>query len=216
MKGTLFIISSPSGAGKTSLLTELFKKHNNDNSMYLSISHTTRQIRPGETNGVSYHFVSEDEFKRLIARDAFYEWAHVFDKYYGTSKELVQQALSKGQDVFLDIDWQGARQMRKLEPSAKSIFILPPSLKELENRLIARGQDSSDVIKSRMQKAQREISHYNEYDFIIINDKFETSSEALWSIVNAYRQKRAYQASKNEVVLANLLEGYSYSEKDDN
>lgn len=131
MKGTLFIISSPSGAGKTSLLSKLFENYNNDQSMYLSVSHTTRPIRPGEINGISYHFVSELEFEDMIKRNAFYEWAHVFDKYYGTSRELVQKYLNQGIDVFLDIDWQGARQIRKLEPSAKSIFILPPDRKSV-------------------------------------------------------------------------------------
>lgn len=208
MKGTLFIISSPSGAGKTSLLKKLFEDHNKDNSMYLSISHTTRKIRPGEVNDVAYHFVSEAEFKELINRNAFYEWAQVFDKYYGTSKELIQKAINNGQDVFLDIDWQGARQIRKIEPEAKSIFILPPSLEELKNRLINRGQDSQEVIESRMSKAQREISHYDEYDYIIINEDFEESSCALWSIINSHRHMKEYQSTKNSSILNNLLKDY--------
>ena len=164
MKGTLYIISSPSGAGKSSLLKALFEKFNQNDSMYLSVSHTTRNPRPGEVNHVHYHFVTVDEFKALIERNAFYEWANVFDKYYGTSRELVQQALNNGKDVFLDIDWQGARQLRDMEPDTQSIFILPPSLEELRKRLINRGQDSEETINKRMSKAQREISHYDEYD----------------------------------------------------
>ncbi len=212
MKGTLFIISSPSGAGKSSLLQALFAQHNNDDSLYLSVSHTTRPMRNGEIDGVHYHFVSEDEFKALIARNAFYEWAHVFDKYYGTSRELVQLALSQGKDVFLDIDWQGARQMRKLEPEAKSIFILPPSLPELRQRLVKRGQDSDEEINERMQKAQRENSHYNEYDYCIVNADFNESLDALWSIVNAHRHLQNTMASKQQAVLAQLLAGYVANE----
>ena len=149
MKGTLYIISSPSGAGKSSLLKALFEKFNQNDSMYLSVSHTTRNPRPGEVNHVHYHFVTVDEFKALIERNAFYEWANVFDKYYGTSRELVQQALNNGKDVFLDIDWQGARQLRDMEPDTQSIFILPPSLEELRKRLINRGQDSEETINKR-------------------------------------------------------------------
>jgi guanylate kinase len=208
MKGTLFIISSPSGAGKSSLLKALFDNYNADKSMYMSVSHTTRKMRDGEIDGVHYHFVSEDEFKKLIDRNAFYEWAHVFDKYYGTSRELVQDSLNKGQDVFLDIDWQGAQQIRKQEPSAKSVFILPPSLNELNSRLHKRGQDSEEIIAERMNKAQREISHYNEYDYCIINDDFNTSLSAFWSIINAYRHKLSYQESKHKDIIKNLLEGY--------
>ncbi len=213
MKGTLFIVSSPSGAGKSSLIQALLEKHNQDKSLYLSISHTTRPMRPGEENGVHYHFVSKDEFQKLIDRNAFYEWAQVFDKFYGTSKELVQEALNKGQDVLLDIDWQGAQQLRKLEPSAKSIFILPPSLEELERRLNARGQDSQEVIKSRMQKAQREISHYKEYDYVILNDIFEESLDAFWSIITSYRHTKNYQEDKYQNVLHDLLNGYQEDSK---
>lgn len=209
MKGTLYIISSPSGAGKSSLLKALFEQHNNDNSMYLSVSHTTRPPRPGEVDHVHYHFVSVDEFKNLINRNAFYEWAQVFDKYYGTSKELVQQALNNGQDVFLDIDWQGARQMRKMEPEAKSIFILPPSLEELHNRLVKRAQDSEEVIANRMNKAQREISHYNEYDYCLINDNFEKALIDLWCIINANRHSRTIIENNEKAILDNLLANYT-------
>lgn len=208
MKGTLYIISSPSGAGKSSLLKALFEQHNNDNSMYLSVSHTTRPPRPGEVDHVHYHFVTVDEFKNLIDRQAFYEWAQVFDKYYGTSRELVQQALQNGQDVFLDIDWQGARQMRKMEPEAKSIFILPPSLEELRQRLVKRAQDSEEVIANRMNKAQREISHYNEYDYCLINDDFDQTLNDLWSIINANRHTRVIIENNEGKTLENLLAGY--------
>lgn len=208
MKGTHYIISSPSGAGKSSLLKALFEQHNNDNSMYLSVSHTTRPPRPGEVDHVHYHFVTVDEFKNLIDRQAFYEWAQVFDKYYGTSRELVQQALQNGQDVFLDIDWQGARQMRKMEPEAKSIFILPPSLEELRQRLVKRAQDSEEVIANRMNKAQREISHYNEYDYCLINDDFDQTLNDLWSIINANRHTRVILENNEGEILKNLLAGY--------
>lgn len=208
MKGTLYIISSPSGAGKSSLLKALFEQHNNDNSMYLSVSHTTRPPRPGEVDHVHYHFVTVDEFKNLIERQAFYEWAQVFDKYYGTSRELVQQALQNGQDVFLDIDWQGARQMRKMEPEAQSIFILPPSLEELRQRLVKRAQDSEEVIANRMNKAQREISHYNEYDYCLINDDFDQTLNDLWSIINANRHTRVIIENNEGETLENLLAGY--------
>ena len=122
MKGTIFIISSPSGAGKSSLIRALFEEHNQDGSLYLSISHTTRPMRPGERDGADYHFVSESDFKKLIERNAFYEWAHVFDKYYGTSRELVQEAVNSGRDVFLDIDWQGAQQIRKIDKEHFDLF----------------------------------------------------------------------------------------------
>lgn len=208
MKGTLYIISSPSGAGKSSLLKALFEKFNQNDSMYLSVSHTTRNPRPGEVNHVHYHFVTIDEFKALIERNAFYEWANVFDKYYGTSRELVQQALNNGKDVFLDIDWQGARQLRDMEPDTQSIFILPPSLEELRKRLINRGQDSEETINKRMSKAQREISHYDEYDYCLINDDFDTTLNSLWSIISANRCKVNVVKENFSQCLNNLLENY--------
>ena len=208
MKGTLYIISSPSGAGKSSLLKALFEKFNQNDSMYLSVSHTTRNPRPGEVNHVHYHFVTVDEFKALIERNAFYEWANVFDKYYGTSRELVQQALNNGKDVFLDIDWQGARQLRDMEPDTQSIFILPPSLEELRKRLINRGQDSEETINKRMSKAQREISHYDEYDYCLINDDFDTTLKSLWSIISANRCKVNVVKENFSQCLNNLLENY--------
>lgn len=208
MKGTLYIISSPSGAGKSSLLKALFEKFNQNDSMYLSVSHTTRNPRPGEVNHVHYHFVTVDEFKALIERNAFYEWANVFDKYYGTSRELVQQALNNGKDVFLDIDWQGARQLRDMEPDTQSIFILPPSLEELRKRLIKRGQDSEETINKRMSKAQREISHYDEYDYCLINDDFDTTLNSLWSIISANRCKVNVVKENFSQCLNNLLENY--------
>lgn len=186
-KGTLFIVSAPSGAGKTSLIKALLERFNYDDTMRLSISHTTRQPRPAEENHVSYHFVSIEEFESLIERNAFYEYAKVFDNYYGTSKEIVQEQINQGYDVFLDIDWQGARIIKEQSPDAIGIFILPPSIEELKNRLVSRGQDSDDVIAGRMDKALREISHYNEYDYVIVNDDFDTSLSQLRSIVLSSR-----------------------------
>lgn len=188
-KGTLYIVSAPSGAGKSSLIDALLQRFNLDNSMCLSISHTTRAPRPGEIDHVNYHFVTEEEFKDLIAKNNFYEYAHVFGNYYGTSRTIIEQWLEEGKDVLLDIDWQGARQIREQSPDAKGIFILPPSLKELRTRLENRGQDSEEVINDRMKKAMNEISHYNEYDYIIINDSFEESLLSLRSIILAGRHR---------------------------
>lgn len=192
-KGTLFIVSAPSGAGKSSLIDALLKRFNHDDSMRLSISHTTREPRPGEIDHVSYHFVSEDEFKALIERQAFYEYAYVFGHYYGTSREIVEKWINEGKDVLFDIDWQGARQIREQTPGARSIFIVPPSLSELKNRLKQRGQDSDEVIEGRMQKAISELSHYNEYDHVIVNDDFEDSLITLRSIILASRAETLKQ-----------------------
>ncbi len=189
-KGTLFIISAPSGAGKSSLINALLERFNLDDKLRLSISHTTREIRPGEINHVSYHFVSQEEFDALVARNAFYEYAKVFENSYGTSREIVEQWLNEGHDVLLDIDWQGARQIRKQAPNAQGIFIIPPSLEELERRLVSRGTDSAETIQKRMLKATNEISHANEYEHIIINDDFEQSLLLLRSIILANRSLR--------------------------
>jgi guanylate kinase len=188
-KGTLYIVSAPSGAGKSSLIDSILKRFNLDDSLRLSVSHTTRQPRPGEVDHVSYHFVSNEEFEALIARGAFYEYAHVFDHYYGTSKEIVEQWLNEGKDVLLDIDWQGARQIREQTPDAKGIFIIPPSLEELHRRLVSRATDAPEVIEKRMNKAIGEISHYDEYDYVIINDDFEESVLNMRSIILANRAK---------------------------
>ncbi|MBG9999709.1 MULTISPECIES: guanylate kinase [Pseudoalteromonas] len=201
-RGNLFILSAPSGAGKSSLINALLKKHAD---MKVSVSHTTRAPRPGEENGVHYHFVSTDEFKALIAKDDFFEWAQVFDNYYGTSKQAIESQLDAGIDVFLDIDWQGAQQVRKIMPSVQTIFILPPSKEELEQRLNNRGQDSAEVIASRMAKAQSETSHYNEYDFVIVNDDFEDALADIEMIVMAQRLTLKAQEDRHQVLLNSLL-----------
>lgn len=202
MKGNLFIVSSPSGAGKSSLITALLDKHND---MKVSVSHTTRAPRPGEENGIHYHFTDVDSFKQLIEQDEFYEWAEVFGNYYGTSKSAIQTQLEQGIDVFLDIDWQGALQMRDLVDDLKTIFILPPSREELESRLNKRGQDSAEVIANRMAQAQSEMSHYNEYDFLLINDDFEQTLQQFEQIVLAHRQQLPNQQSKFANLITELL-----------
>ena len=203
-QGTLYIISSPSGAGKSSLLNALLTQHNAAGKMQLSVSHTTRATRPGEEHGVHYHFVKVEEFKALIERGDFLEWAEVFGNYYGTSRAAIEACLAQGIDVFLDIDWQGARQIREQMPT-KSIFILPPSREELERRLIGRGQDSAEVIRHRMEQAVAEMSHYDEYDYLIVNDDFETSLQQLASIVCAERTRLAAQRLRHADLLDRLL-----------
>lgn len=204
-RGNLFILSAPSGAGKSSLITALLKRHAD---MKVSVSHTTRQPRPGEENAVHYHFVTVDAFKALIDKNDFFEWAQVFENYYGTSKQAIETQLANGIDVFLDIDWQGARQVRELTPDVQTIFIVPPSKAELESRLNNRGQDSADVIASRMAKAQAETSHYNEYDYMIINDDFDTALSELETIVLSHRLKQSNQALKYQHLLTDLLKEY--------
>ena len=202
LAGNLFIVSAPSGAGKSSLIQALLKRHSD---MQVSVSHTTRAPRPGEQDGVHYHFISVDEFKALIAQDEFFEWAEVFGNYYGTSKSTIRDSLSRGIDVFLDIDWQGARQIKAQEGSAKGIFILPPSLTELEQRLNKRGQDSSDVIAKRMAQAHSEMSHADEYEYLIINDNFDSALTEFERIVLAQRNSFGSQASKHSTLLKQLL-----------
>jgi len=201
-RGNLFILSAPSGAGKSSLINALLNKHKD---MKVSVSHTTRAPRPGEEHGVHYHFSSTDAFKTLIAQDDFFEWAQVFDNYYGTSKQAIESQLDAGIDVFLDIDWQGAQQVRKIMPSVQTIFILPPSKTELENRLNNRGQDSAEVIASRMAQAQSETSHYDEYDYVIVNDDFDTALADIETIVIAQRLKREVQQINYQDLLNDLL-----------
>ncbi|WP_462179384.1 guanylate kinase [Pseudoalteromonas gelatinilytica] len=201
-RGNLFILSAPSGAGKSSLIGALLKKHSD---MKVSVSHTTRSPRPGEENGVHYHFVSVEEFKALIEKNDFFEWAQVFDNYYGTSKQAIESQLEAGIDVFLDIDWQGAQQIRKLVDDVETIFILPPSKEELESRLNNRGQDSAEVIAGRMAKAQSETSHYNEYDYVVVNDDFDTALAEIEMIVMAKRLSLQSQAVRHQALLENLL-----------
>ncbi|MFD2177106.1 guanylate kinase [Veronia pacifica] len=203
-QGTLYIVSAPSGAGKSSLINALLK----DNPRYdmkVSVSHTTRSMRPGEEDGVHYHFVTVDEFKALIEQNAFLEHAEVFGNFYGTSRLWIEEMLAKGIDIFLDIDWQGAQQIRKMMPEAKSIFILPPSREELERRLNARGQDSEEVIAKRMDEARSEISHYNEYDYLIVNDDFDVALIDLKAIIRAERMGEEKQAAKYHDMLDRLL-----------
>ncbi|MDC2825362.1 guanylate kinase [Rodentibacter pneumotropicus] len=205
-QGNLYIVSAPSGAGKSSLLTALLEKEDNMPNM-ISVSHTTRDPRPGEIDGVHYYFVSKEEFESLIKQDLFLEYATVFGgNYYGTSLLAIQENLAKGIDVFLDIDWQGAQQIRKKVANVKSIFILPPSLPELERRLIGRGQDSETVIMERMAKAKNEISHYDEYDYVIVNDNFEHALADLQSILRAERLTKNYQQTENASLIYQLLD----------
>ena len=202
--GTLFIISAPSGAGKSSLIRAYLAQENHHPAK-VSISHTTRKPRPGEQQGEHYYFVDNQKFESLIKQNAFVEYAHVFDHYYGTSKAEIEQSLMQGINVFLDIDWQGAKQVRQQMPESKSIFILPPSLKELENRLIKRGQDDAQVISKRMHKAQSEISHYNEYDYVIINNDFDESLRSLNAIMTSASLEQSKQAIAHQQLLAALL-----------
>lgn len=202
--GSLFIVSAPSGAGKSSLIAALLKRYGNGD-MAVSVSHTTRTPRPGEQNGQHYHFVDHAQFEQLIADDAFFEYAEVFGNYYGTSKAAIAAQLAAGTDVFLDIDWQGARQVRNHLPDAVSIFILPPSSTELESRLRTRGQDSDEVIAHRMAEARAEMSHYDEYDYQIINASFDTALADLWTLVRGARLRTARQVAKHSAMLSELL-----------
>lgn len=206
-QGNLYILSAPSGAGKSSLISALLASDSSTQKM-VSVSHTTRAPRPGEVEGVHYYFVSKEEFESLIEQDLFLEYAKVFGgNYYGTSLPAIEENLAKGIDVFLDIDWQGAQQIRKKVPSVKSIFILPPSLPELERRLIGRGQDSEEVITERMSKAISEISHYDEYDYVIVNDDFEKALKDLQSILQSERLTKDYQQKQNSALIMQLLQG---------
>ena len=201
--GTLFIISAPSGAGKTSLLKSLLESA--DGELALSVSHTTRQPRPGEVDGRDYHFVDEGRFREMIDAGAFLEHARVFDNFYGTSQAGIEAQLAAGQDVILEIDWQGARQVRKLLPQSIGIFILPPSRTALRERLRGRGQDDAAVIARRMQEAVSEMSHYGEYDYLVINDDFETAREELAAIFRCRRLRLPTQGQRHAALLGELL-----------
>jgi guanylate kinase len=202
-EGTLYIISAPSGAGKSSLLRALLDASGDE--LALSVSHTTRAPRPGEVNGQDYHFVDAGTFRDMIASGDFLEYAEVFDNLYGTSRGGVQVQLAAGQDVILEIDWQGARQVRQLMPACIGIFILPPSREALRERLHNRGQDNATVIERRMRDAVSEMSHYDEYDYLIINDDFQVAQDELSAILLSRRLRLPVQARRQAALLGGLL-----------
>lgn len=200
--GTLYIISAPSGAGKTSLVHALLKR---DDKIMVSVSHTTRAMREGEVDGTHYNFTSVDDFKAMVEKGLFLEHAQVFDNFYGTSRDWVEARLAEGTDVILEIDWQGARQARKAFGESTGIFILPPSRQALEERLQSRGQDSEEVIARRMQDAVSEIKHFDEFDFLVVNDDFDEALEALLAIFVAGRLKKEVKQPEIANMIADLL-----------
>jgi len=191
-RGRLFVIAAPSGAGKTSLVRALVERHP---SLRFSISYTTRAMRPNETHGHDYFFVSKDEFEAMVRRGEFLEHARVFDNYYGTARAQVEASLAAGQDLILEIDWQGTQQIRRALPECRSVFILPPSRDELERRLRGRGTDAEDVIQRRLRDAATDMTHWSEFDYVVVNDDFERALGDLHAIVhgrgNASRRGRA-------------------------
>ena len=190
-RGLMFILSSPSGAGKTTISRMLLAA---DEEIRLSVSVTTRPPRPGEIDGTHYYFVDDAEFDRMVEEDDFYEWAHVFSHRYGTPKGRIRAALKEGQDFLFDIDWQGTQQLyQKDQQDVVSVFILPPSLKELRRRLESRAQDSAEVIDARMDRARGEISHWAEYDYVVINDDVDACFEKVREILEAERMRRTRQ-----------------------
>ena len=199
MSGNLFIISAPSGAGKTSLVRALLKEVQ---GVRISVSYTTRLPRPGERDGIDYHFIDAAQFEAMVGDGQFLEYARVFDHCYGTARTSVEAILASGEDVILEIDWQGAAQVRRLIPDTVSVFILPPSRAVLEARIRGRKQDSEQVIGRRMQDAVSEMSHYADYDFLLLNDDFERARGDLEAIIRARRLSGATQ----RVRLAQLLE----------
>lgn len=205
MSGALYIISAPSGAGKTSLVNQLIEL---DSHISVSISSTTRPKRTGEENGINYHFLTTDAFESKISEGDFLEHAKVFDNYYGTSKSAVEGQLAKGKDVILEIDYQGAQQVRKVMPEATSIFILPPSKEELKRRLTGRGTDSEEVIAKRLKESINEMSHYAEFDYLVINNHFQTALEELHSIFKAGRLTQKAQLQHHASLVDQLIETY--------
>ncbi|GAA0414911.1 guanylate kinase [Cocleimonas flava] len=199
--GTLYIISAPSGAGKTSLITKLLETLE---GAEMAVSHTTRKAREGEIDGKHYHFIDADTFLNGVHNGDFLEHANVFGNHYGTAKKSVDEILNKGVDVILEIDWQGAQQVRDLMPGCLSIFILPPSKEELEKRLRGRGTDSDDVIAKRLGQSVDDIQHYSEFDYVVINDDFDESVETLKSIFIANRTTLERQKLRNKSLLEGL------------
>lgn len=201
-EGQLYIVSAPSGAGKTSLVNALLDR---DKGVSLSVSHTTRNTRPGEKDGHDYHFVSQQLFQQLIQENAFIEHAKVYDNYYGTAVTSVADGLSSGKDLILEIDWQGAQQVRRHFPTALGIFILPPSLLTLQQRLSDRGQDDAEIIKRRMAAAISEMSHYAEFDYLIINDDFEQALTELHTVLLGQRLTLTRQTHQRQSLLDQLV-----------
>ncbi|MFV0543208.1 MAG: guanylate kinase [Marinicella pacifica] len=203
LTGTLFIVSAPSGTGKTSLVNALVR---DTNHLKLSISHTTRPPRKKEIDGYNYHFIDTDKFKQMQLAGIFMESAEVFGNLYGTSQDAVQKMLDEGHDVVLEIDWQGAEQIKARFPEAISIFILPPSIEALKQRLTSRGQDSEDVIAHRMDKAISELKHHHKADYLVVNDDFEEALKSLKAIVKANRMTTANQKIINARLIKQLLQ----------
>lgn len=202
-KGRLIVVSAPSGAGKTTLVSALLQAKPD---LKLSISHTTRPIRPGEQDGINYYFVDQQEFKHLLDSRDFLEYAKVYDYYYGTSKVWVEEELSKGSDIILEIDWQGAKQIKAMYKDAIFIYILPPSLMVLRDRLTKRAQDQQDVIEKRLSKAKEDISYYKEFDYIVVNDDLEIAKNQLMAIITSLGLTIDAQAVKLKGLLNELLD----------
>ena len=201
-RGQLLIVSAPSGAGKTSLIKALMEQ---DQRVEVSVSHTTRPQRPGEVEGVNYFFISTETFQETREAGAFFESAEVFGHFYGTSLTQLEARLSDGADVILEIDWQGAQQVRQLLPDSAWLFLLPPSLEALKSRLQARGQDADDTIEIRMRAARDEMSHWDEADYLIINDQFNSALEALQALVRSLRLRTGQQQSALQDLIEDLL-----------
>ena len=202
MRGTLYIVAAPSGAGKSSLVNACLAR---DPGIRLSISFTSRAPRPGERHAEHYHFVSVEEFQRMVAAGDFFEHALVHGDWKGTARQSVEPQLAAGKDVLLEIDWQGARQVRAQVPEAVSVFILPPSREALEQRMRARGQDSDQVIRQRLAAAREEMSHYDEFDYVIVNEDFATAVDEMCSIFVASRLRRERQVARHGGLIATLL-----------
>ena len=201
MPGQLFIVTAPSGAGKSSLVKALLER---DPAIRLSVSYTTRPPRTGEVDGVHYHFVSREDFQARLGRGEFLESAEVYGNYYGTSQPWIEAEMAAGRDILLEIDWQGAAQVRRLMPRAKSIFILPPSIAELRRRLEGRGTDSAEVIARRMAAAAEDVSHALEFDYLVVNEDFDAAVADLLAIARCGRLTMAVQAPRQAGLLAEL------------